>query len=136
VGKEEESNVKKPLSILVSDANCHDCKGHVTLFGIPDKVWKGLGLTTEWLCISCILRRLNPAFTSEATDDDLSEEIYRQRKRFKLKRIDLIFGQPVPFYLIVLQPENESHSALTRKEIMEARPSKSPVMNAEKRKKK
>jgi hypothetical protein len=116
--KEDVNEVKRAAFILVSDANCHDCKGPVTLFGIPDKVWKGLGLTTEWVCISCVMHRLNPAFSSAATAYDLSKEIHRQRKRFKLKAINRICGQRAPAYAVVMQPENESCSTLTKKEIM------------------
>ena len=54
----------------------------MTLFLIPDKVWAGLGLTTEWLCLSCVAHRLNPAITV----DELSAEIHKQSARFHLKR--------------------------------------------------
>jgi hypothetical protein len=74
--------------ILISDVTCNDCGGPVTLFLIPDKVWTGLGLTTEWVCLTCVARRLNPNITA----DDLSEEIYKQRRRFKLKRINRYKG--------------------------------------------
>jgi hypothetical protein len=60
----------------------------VTLFLIPDKVWRGLELTTEWVCLACVARRLNPAITAE----ELSEEMYKQRRRFRLKRINRYFG--------------------------------------------
>ena len=75
-------------TITVSDAACCDCGGAVTLFCIPDKVWCGLGLTTEWLCLSCVARRLNPAITA----DELGGEMYRQRRRFRLKRINRYLG--------------------------------------------
>jgi hypothetical protein len=115
------NEMKKGVSIVISDAICHDCNGAVTLFGIPDKVWKGLGFTTEWVCISCVMHRLNPAFSSAATADDLSEEIHRQRSRFKLKRINRICGQRAPVYVVVLHTEDESGSSWTKKEVMEDR---------------
>jgi hypothetical protein len=51
--------------VTISDVTCHDCSGPVTLFGIPDKVWNGIGLTKEWICLFCIGRRLNPHVTAD-----------------------------------------------------------------------
>jgi hypothetical protein len=46
--------------ILISDRTCVDCGGPVTLFGVPDKVWKALGFDKEYACLACVAHRLNP----------------------------------------------------------------------------
>jgi hypothetical protein len=74
--------------IFISDAKCHDCSGSVTLFAVPDKVWCGLGLTTEWVCMGCIAKRLNPTITA----DGLDSELKKQRHHFNLKKFNKFCG--------------------------------------------
>ena len=75
--------------ILISDAKCHDCSGPVTLFAVPDKVWRGLGLTTEWICMGCIARRINPTISAEQLDVELK----KHRRRFNLKKFNKFCGE-------------------------------------------
>jgi hypothetical protein len=56
-----------------------------------------------------VARRLDPAITV----DELSGEIYRQRRRFKLKRINRYFGAPLPFTgWVVFRPAEGVPSSL------------------------
>jgi hypothetical protein len=76
-------------TILISDVKCHDCNGPVTLFGIPDKVWKALGLKKKWVCMDCVAKRINP----KATAKQLNNEIQKRKKRFKLEQFNKVCGQ-------------------------------------------
>ena len=51
---------KGPQDIVITDLACLDCGGQVPMFSVPDGVWAALQVATEWLCLSCISRRLNP----------------------------------------------------------------------------
>jgi hypothetical protein len=71
---------------------CCDCGKAVESFVIPDKVWDGLGFPLEaHACLACVAKRLNP--TSPPDADHLEGEIYRQRRRFKLKRVNKALGE-------------------------------------------
>jgi hypothetical protein len=75
--------------ITISDKPCVDCGGTVTLFLIPDKVWDGLGYALrDFACLACVARRLNP----KINPSELGEEIYRQRRRFRLKKVNRYGG--------------------------------------------
>jgi hypothetical protein len=103
--------------ILISDAKCHDCSGPVTLFAVPDKVWLGLGLTTEWVCTGCIARRLNPNINTE----ELSDELRKQNRRFNLKQFNKFCGvtMPIPrLRLLIADAGAEGHSTITMEETM------------------
>ena len=73
--------------ILISDTVCCERHGPVTLLSIPDKVWRDLKLD-GWVCLSCVAHALNP----EIGVDDLSQEIWNQRRRFNLKRFNTYLG--------------------------------------------
>jgi hypothetical protein len=68
---------------------CSDCGKpdvHLTdFFLVPDKVWDALCPLDAILCLDCFGKRLNPA--NPPDNEHLEEEIYRQRKRFKLKKV-------------------------------------------------
>lgn len=103
--------------IIISDVKCHDCCGPVTLFAVPDKVWNGLGLTTEWVCIDCITHRLNPTIDT----DGLEEEIQKQRRRFNLKRFNKFCGEKLPVpnvFLMTHFPALADRTSLTMGEVM------------------
>jgi hypothetical protein len=93
----------KEKCVTITDVTCCDCSGVVTLFAIPDKVWSGLGLTTEWICLACVARRLNPHCTAgelDVTPDEfacvinnfINSEIRRHKREFKLKNINKYCG--------------------------------------------
>jgi hypothetical protein len=69
---------------------CSDCgKPDVHLtdsFLVPDKVWDALCPLDAIVCLGCFGKRLNPADPPDK--ERLAEEIYRQRKRFKLKNVN------------------------------------------------
>jgi hypothetical protein len=74
---------------------CCDCGTDVGPFGggfvVPDKVWDGLGFPLEcYACLECLAKRLNP--TNPPAEDEIGDEIYRQRKRFKLKHVNKWLG--------------------------------------------
>jgi hypothetical protein len=74
---------------------CCDCETDVGPFGggfiVPDKVWDGLGFPLEcYACLKCLAKRLNP--TNPPAADEIGDEIYRQRKRFKLKHVNKWLG--------------------------------------------
>ena len=83
--------------ITITDVRCADCGGEVTLFAVPDKVWKGLGLSDEWVCETCVARRVNPNIGVE----ELSAEIYKQRRRFNLKNRNRYCGAMMPYTAVV-----------------------------------
>jgi hypothetical protein len=103
--------MKKP--VIISDVKCHDCAGPVTLFAVPDKVWCGLGLTTEWVCMGCIAKRLNPTINA----DGLVGELKKQRRRFNLKTFNKFCGekntQTTKLLLI-----GEGRTTMTKDEVM------------------
>ncbi len=94
--------------IAVTGAKCMDCNGRVALFGVVDKVWDGLGLPLDaWICLRCFAVRLNPKnpwlrvrpFTSYLTRFEMTKEIVRQKRRFKLKKINFYNGSaPLPLW--------------------------------------
>jgi len=59
------------------------------VFGVPDKVWRGLRLGKKWLCKGCVAHRINP----KATAAQLSTEIKKHRKRFKLEQCNKVCGE-------------------------------------------
>ena len=73
---------------------CSDCGKpdvHLTdFFLVPDKVWDALCPLDAILCLGCFGKRLNPAVPADK--ESLEEEIYRQRKRFKLKNVNRWLG--------------------------------------------
>jgi len=74
---------------------CCDCGTDVGPFGggfiVPDKVWDGLGFPLEcYACLECLAKRLNP--TNPPAEDEIEDEIYLQRKRFKLKHVNKWLG--------------------------------------------
>jgi hypothetical protein len=105
-------------SILISDVKCHDCNGPVTVFGVPDKVWKGLGLKKEWLCMGCVARRIH----SNATAEQLEKLIKNHRKRFNLGQFNKFCGQTnlnAPYiYLFELSAELAGVESMTVAEVM------------------
>jgi hypothetical protein len=74
---------------------CSDCGKpdvHLTdFFLVPDKVWDALCPLDAILCLGCFGKRLNPADPPDS--ERLEEEIYRQRKRFKLKNVNRWLGE-------------------------------------------
>jgi hypothetical protein len=103
--------------IIISDAKCHDCSGPVTVFAVPDKVWRGLGLTTEWVCMGCVARRINP----NATAEQLRSEIKKHQKRFRLKRFNTFCGEKnlTPnLFLFELSAERAGVDTMTVAEVM------------------
>ena len=74
---------------------CSDCGKpdvHLTdFFLVPDKVWDALCPLDAILCLGCFGQRLNPA--DPPAEERLAEEIYRQRKRFKLKNVNRWLGE-------------------------------------------
>ena len=97
--------------VTVSDRPCCDCGGVVTLFGVPDKVWQGLGLTTEYICLHCLAKRLNPDITADAIGDEIGDaigdEMYRQRRRFKLTKTNRYLGVRMPGYCVYCSVSDE-----------------------------
>jgi hypothetical protein len=76
-----------PKQILISDRPCVDCGGPVHVFLVPDKVWDGLGYALDdYACLACVAHRLNPELEPDA--ESVSKEIYKQRRRFKLKNFN------------------------------------------------
>jgi hypothetical protein len=108
------------VSILISDVICSDCKGPVTLFGIPDKVWAGLGLRAEWLCLQCVGARLAvslgdaeilDAWRADVAAGSIDQAELRelvntlivgQRKKFKLKRFNRYCGSKMESILVAV----------------------------------
>jgi len=88
--------IRPVIDITVIDSKCCDCSGACTLYLVPDKMWKALGLDKEWICVSCLVRRLEPTISAEeiaACDYEevltlLRNFIYSRRRKFKLKRIN------------------------------------------------
>ena len=74
---------------------CSDCGKpdvHLTdFFLVPDKVWDALCPLDAIVCLGCFGKRLNPADPPD--EERLAEEIYRQRKRFKLKNVNRWLGE-------------------------------------------
>jgi hypothetical protein len=102
--------------ILISDVKCHDCNGPVTVFGVPDKVWAALGLSTEWVCMGCVARRINP----NATAEQLSNEIQQRRKHFNLRRFNKFCGAKVStpnLFLFELSFERAGVETMTSAEV-------------------
>ena len=79
---------------LMATLRCSDCGKpdvHLTdFFLVPDKVWDALCPLDAILCLGCFGKRLNPAVPADK--ESLEEEIYRQRKRFKLKNVNRWLG--------------------------------------------
>jgi hypothetical protein len=79
----------------VATLRCSDCGKpdvHLTdFFLVPDKVWDALCPLDAILCLDCFGKRLNPA--NPPVKERLEEEIYRQRKRFKLKDVNRWLGE-------------------------------------------
>jgi hypothetical protein len=78
----------------VATLKCSDCGKpdvHLTdFFLVPDKVWDALCPLDAILCLGCFGQRLNPAVPADK--ESLEKEIYRQRKRFKLKECQPMAG--------------------------------------------
>jgi hypothetical protein len=111
------SETKTTKPIIVSDAQCYDCNGSITVFGVPDKVWSALGLTTEWLCMGCVAKRINPS----ATANQLESEIRKHRKTFNLRRFNKICGEKVHtpnLFLFELSVERAGVETMTVAEVM------------------
>jgi hypothetical protein len=108
--QKQECDSMKPITI--SDAKCCDCLGPVTLFAVPDKVWSGLGLTTERICLQCIADRL----TTDA--DDLVVAIKKHKRRFHLKQYNKFCGQRLPFVLLMLSDARSGPKNITMVEEM------------------
>jgi hypothetical protein len=105
-------------SIIVSDVACSKCGGPVTMFTVPDKVWRGLGFAKEWVCLFCVARLLNPEILNP-TAEGLSKEIYRQRAKFELEKINDYCGEPgLGAGLMVLVPGEGVPSRLTAAQAM------------------
>ena len=84
--------------INIIDKKCAACRGPVTAFMIPDKVWDSLGFfLDDWACLSCVANRINPK-NPPTTVEQLNREIIGQRRRFKLKEINL-YNQRIPMPL-------------------------------------
>jgi hypothetical protein len=79
----------------VATLRCSDCGKpdvHLTdFFLVPDKVWDALCPLEAIVCLGCFGKRLNPADPPD--EERLEEEIYRQRKRFKLKNVNRWLGE-------------------------------------------
>jgi len=79
----------------VATLRCSDCGKpdvHLTdFFMVPDKVWDALCPLDAIVCLGCFGKRLNPADPPDK--ERLAEEIYRQRKRFKLKNVNRWLGE-------------------------------------------
>jgi hypothetical protein len=79
---------------LVATLRCSDCGKpdvHLTdFFLVPDKVWDALCPLDAILCLGCFGKQLNPAVPADK--ESLEEEIYRQRRRFKLKKVNRWLG--------------------------------------------
>jgi hypothetical protein len=82
-------------AFLVATLKCSDCgKPDVQLtdfFLMPDKVWDAMCPLDAILYLGCFGKRLNPADPPDK--ERLAEEIYRQRKRFKLKNVNRWLGE-------------------------------------------
>jgi hypothetical protein len=100
-----------PNEVLIDDVTCCDCGGRCeATFVLPNKVWDGLGFALgAFACFACIARRLNPNNPPQDADQ-LTEEIYRQRRRFKLKRINKFLGHKLEGYLSTLTIEESIKS--------------------------
>lgn len=112
---EEESAIAKP--IIISDARCCDCGGGCTLFLVPDRVWRGLGLPKEaFICKTCFAHRLNPSITAE----DISSEIVKQRRRFNLKWQRNSYGGVKHPFMVLLDfyPGEKSMEKRTMAQVM------------------
>src|SRR5947207_1325007 len=71
---------------------CVDCGGPTHAFVVPDKVWDGLGFPLEaFACFGCFAKRLNPSDPPDV--EHIDDEIYKQRKRFRLKRFNRFLGE-------------------------------------------
>jgi hypothetical protein len=109
------------VRLLVTGVSCSDCGGPVTAFVLPDKVWRDLGLQ-GWICLRSVLSRLNPAIA--AVEDAnlvkvIHQEIYRQRRRFKLKRINKYLGNRMEFVgLAIAEQEDGDPTSLTVEQVM------------------
>ena len=92
------------MPIRIANVKCADCGGEVTGFVVPDKVWRALGLTRQWVCLKCVAYRVNPTICVE----NLSQEIDRQRTRFNLQDINRYRGTPLPFtQVLIAEPGRE-----------------------------
>lgn len=108
---------RKLTTVRITDRTCVDCGGPVTLFLVPDKVWDQLGYEVDaFACLACVGRRLNPHLkTFDA--ESISVEMYRRRKRFKLKTINRYGGVELPLCSVVVRVANEkSEESLTAEE--------------------
>ena len=92
---QELNEIVQRKTISVATLRCSDCGKpdvHLTdFFLVPDKVWDALCPLDAILCLGCFGKRLNPA--DPPNDERLEEEIYRQRKRFKLKNVNRWLGE-------------------------------------------
>src|SRR5580704_10418172 len=74
---------------------CSDCGKpdvHLTdFFLVPDKVWDALCPLDAILCLGCFEKRLNPADPPDT--ERLEADMYRQRKRDKLKNVNRWRGE-------------------------------------------
>lgn len=120
--------------VTITDVTCCDCKGAVTAFLIPDKVWLALGLSKEWICLFCLARRLNPHLTANElnlTPDEFSsvvasvidEEISRQKRKFRLKAINRYGGEKVSSMQVVQVSSFAGSSTATADQVMGRRAS-------------
>lgn len=91
--------------ILIDDVACCDCGGRCEAgFALPDKVWDGLGFPLgAFACFACMARRLNPS--NPPNVDSITEEIYHQRRKFKLKGVNKFLGQKLPAYFVHMRCE-------------------------------
>lgn len=97
--------------ILVTDRRCLDCGGPVTIFLIPDKVWDGLGYAlADYACLACVSRRLNPQYPDP---ENVTAEIYRQRRRFKLKSVNRYDGLRIRRHKVVIADGEDGLTEMT-----------------------
>ena len=66
------------MPITVSDVRCSECRGGVTVFGIPDPIWKALGFAREWVCLNCVARSVNPKIKFPVTPTRLRREMVKR----------------------------------------------------------
>src|ERR1700722_716644 len=97
--------------IIITDRKCTACRGPVTAFMIPDLVWDALGFfLDDWACLSCVANRWSPK-KPPSTIDQLNQEIIRQRRRFKLKEVNLYDQRiPIPLNASVRIPTTKDES--------------------------
>jgi hypothetical protein len=96
--------------ILIDDVTCCDCGGRCEVgFTLPDQVWDGLGFPLgAFACFACMARRLNPRNPPDV--DSVTEEIYRQRRKFKLKGVNRFMGIKAPAYFMRFSVEKSIKS--------------------------